>query len=221
MAENKVTTQIIRTNADIAAGIKALRRKCPFMRNAHDLVGVPPLRRRVGGFKGLSRIIVAQQVSVASASAINAKFVATIEPFNAETVLISSDEVLQGCGLSRPKIRTLRAMSEAVIGGDVNFRSIGRSSPEKVREVLTAVKGIGPWTADIYIMFCMGHRDGFAVGDLALQQGAADLMGLDERPTADELLEIAERWRPWRGVAARLLWAYYGHLRSQKNAMPN
>ena len=162
-----------------------------------------------------------QQLSVASALAITTRLMERVQPFHPNVVLACEDEVFQGCGLSRPKIRTLRAVSEAVISREVNFRSIARSSPEKVHQVLTAVKGIGPWTADIYIMFCMGHRDGFAAGDLALQQGTAELIGLKTRPSGDELLEIAERWRPWRGVAARVLWAYYAHNRSLKNAMPS
>ena len=191
------------------------------MRRAHDIVGMPPLRRRVGGFQGLARIVMGQQLSVASAAAITKRLLETVKPFDAVTVSNISDEVLQGCGLSRPKIRTLRAVSDAVIADDLNFRSIGRSSPEKVQAVLTSVKGIGPWTADIYIMFCMGHRDGFAVGDLALQQGCAELMELEARPTGDELLQIAERWRPYRSIAARLLWSYYAHNRAQKNAMPS
>jgi len=216
----KTESNIIRTNADIARGMKALGRQCAHMKHAQGLVGMPPLRRRQGGFTGLARIVMGQQLSVASAAAITTRLMERVQPFDAENVLACSDEVLHGCGLSRPKIRTLRAVSEAVISGDVNFRSVARSTPEKVHEVLTAVKGIGPWTADIYIMFCMGHRDGFAVGDLALQKGAAELMGLKERPSGDELLQIAERWRPYRSVAARVLWAYYAHNRAQKNAMP-
>ena len=221
MVGEKKTSQIIRTNADIEAGVKMLRRKCGFMRRAHDSVGMPPLRRRVGGFQGLARIVMGQQLSVASASAITKRLFEAVKPFDAVMVSNIGDEVLQDCGLSRPKIRTLRAVSDAVIAGDLNFRSIGRSTPEKVQAVLTSVKGIGPWTADIYIMFCMGHRDGFAVGDLALQQGCAELMELEARPTGDELMQIAERWRPYRSIAARLLWSYYAHNRAQKNAMPS
>ena len=220
MVQKKKESNVIRSNADVARGIKALCRQCDYMKGAVGLVGVPQVRRRQSGFPGLARIVIGQQLSVASAAAITKRVVDTVKPLNAQTIAECSDEVLQGCGLSRPKIRTLRAISEAVQGGDMNFRSIARSSPEKVHAVLTAVKGIGPWTADIYIMFCMGHRDGFAVGDLALQIGAGELMGIDARPSPDELLEIAERWRPWRSVAALVLWSYYGHQRTQKSALP-
>ena len=85
---------------------------------------------------------------------------------------------------------------------------------------LTAVTGIGPWTADVYIMFCLGRADGWAPGDLALQVAAQHALELDERPDKEEMLELAERWRPWRGVAARLLWAYYAALKQQRTAVP-
>lgn len=220
MTVKKTKSDLIRTHDDIARGVRALRRKCAHMREAHDQAGSPPLRRRRGGFEGLARIIVAQQLSVASASAISGRLQKTVSPFTATEFMRTDDEVIQGCGVSRPKIRTLRAVGIAVDEGVVNFRSLARKSPEEVHQVLTSLKGIGPWTADIYIMFCMGHSDGFAPGDLALQQATADLMGLGERPSVEELADIAERWRPWRGVAARLLWSYYAHARAQKNAMP-
>ena len=89
-----------------------------------------------------------------------------------------------------------------------------------MHEALTAVSGIGPWTADIYIMFCLGRADAFAAGDLALQIAAQHVAGLDQRPKPTELAALAERWRPWRGVAARLLWAYYPHMRKVKQGTP-
>ena len=91
---------------------------------------------------------------------------------------------------------------------------------EEVHATLTAVSGIGPWTADVYIMFCLGRADGWAPGDLALQIAAQQALGLDERPDPVEMLELAERWRPWRGVAARLLWAYYAALKAKRTAVP-
>lgn len=203
----------IESERDIAAGVKALRGGCPIMRRAHDVAGDPPLRRRPAGFEGLVRIIVAQQLSTASAGAIWGRLAEKIVPLTAETLLAHTDADLKGVGLSAPKIRTLRAVSEAVATRALRLQSLGRLPEEAVHEALCAVKGIGPWTADIYIMFCLGRADAFASGDLALQVAAGHAAGREERPSAAELSEMAERWRPWRGVAARLLWAYYPHMK--------
>ena len=210
----------IHTDADVQAAVKVLRRKCAHMRKAHDLSGDPPLRRRAGGFEGLVRIVNGQQLSVASASAIYARVEATIKPLTAKKLLAASDETLRGCGLSRPKIKTLRAISEAVVGG-LALDALADMAEEDAIARLTGVSGIGPWTADIYLMFCVGRADVFASGDLALQIAAQMLMGLETRPTAKELAAIAnENWRPYRAVAARLLWAYYAEAKKQGTAVP-
>ncbi len=183
------------------------------MCRAHDIAGDPPLRRRPAGFEGLARIIVGQQLSIASASAIWGRLAERLSPLDPEAVLRAPDDVLRSVGLSAAKIRTLRAVSEAVVVKTVDLAVLDRAGDEAVHETLCAVKGIGPWTADIYIMFCLGRADAFASGDLALQVAAAHAAGSDGRLTPVELLTMAERWRPWRGVAARLLWAYYPHIR--------
>jgi DNA-3-methyladenine glycosylase II len=209
----------IETDAHIRVGVTALRRKCQHMRKAHDFAGDPPLRRRAGGLEGLVRIVNGQQLSVASASAIHAKLEAAFKPLTAEKLLAAPDAALQGCGLSRPKIKTVRAIAEAVVGG-LDLDGLATVPPEQAVATLTAISGIGPWTADVYLMFCVGHRDVFAAGDLALQIAAQTVMGLDSRPTAKELAVIAERWRPWRAVAAGVLWAYYAECKKQGTAVP-
>jgi DNA-3-methyladenine glycosylase II len=206
--------------ADIRAGVKVLRRKCPTMRLAHDLAGDPPLRRRAAGFEGLARIIVGQQLSVASAEAIWGRTRAAIEPFRADVLLALDDAVLRAAGLSRGKVLTLRSAAEAVAAGRLDLDRLALAPGTELREALTAVRGVGPWTADIFDMFCIGRRDAFAPGDLALQVAAQMAMGLEARPTPIDLEEIAERWRPWRGVAARLLWAYYRVARETRSGMP-
>ena len=210
----------IETAADITKGIRALRRKCPIMRKIHDATGAPPLRRRPPGFPGLVRIIVGQQVSVASAASIWARCETVIKPMHARTVAVLDDDALRSAGLSRPKIRTLRAVSDAVISKHLNLRPSHSVPDSEIHAALTAVSGIGPWTADLYLLACLGRPDTFAAGDLALQISAQHAFELDNRPTADELLVLAETWRPWRAVAARLLWSYYQIVKNQKSGMP-
>jgi DNA-3-methyladenine glycosylase II len=119
-----------------------------------------------------------------------------------------SDEELRAAGLSRGKVRTLRAVCEAIEDG-LDLEQLAHEPEDVVHEVLTALPGIGPWSADIYLLFCLGRADAFPAGDLALQIVARRALRLRERPTPERLLAIAERWRPWRGVAAHLLWADY------------
>lgn len=219
VADYDTVQRIIEAEADIAEGVAALRRACPVMSKVHDAAGHPPLRRREAGFEGLARIIVGQQLSVASAAAIWARTFAAVQPFTPERLLSLSDAELGKAGLSRPKIRTLRAVSQACVDG-LDLVALAEASDEDVHARLTEVNGIGPWTADIYLMFCLGRADAWASGDLALQIAAQQAFGLEERPTRDELQALAERWRPWRGVAARLLWAFYAVAKQQKSAVP-
>ena len=201
--------RVIAVDDDIREGIRAMRRKCHVIRQMHKLAGDPPLRRREAGFEGLARIIVSQQLSVASANAIWTRFADVVQPMDAATVLEKNDDELRSAGLSRPKMRTLRALSVAIVEEGLLLDQLDHLNEEEVHAALTRVSGIGPWTADIFLMFCLGRADSFAAGDLALQEAVRMAFELDERPNAKELLEIAERWRPWRAVAARLLWGYY------------
>jgi DNA-3-methyladenine glycosylase II len=213
------TITLLQTKTDIRVGLKALRRQCPAIRKAHDRTGDPALRRRPGGFEGLVRIINGQQLSVASAAAIHARMTATLQPLTADAILQASDETLRGCGLSRPKVKTVRALAAAVHAG-LDLDALGTQPVTDAHAQLTAVSGIGPWTADVYLMFCVGHADVFAPGDLALQIAAHDLMNLAARPTTKEMAVIAERWQPWRAVAALALWAYYAELKNSGTALP-
>jgi DNA-3-methyladenine glycosylase II len=200
----------------VLAGVRALRRKCAIMRHVHDTAGDPPLRLRPAGFEGLARIIVGQQLSVASATAIWDRTAQVCSPFRPDVMLSLTDKQLTAAGLSRSKVRTLRAIAEAC-GNGMDLVALAGLEEEAVHTALTAVIGIGPWTADVYIMFCLGRADAWAPGDLALQIAAQRALGLAERPTTEELRQIGDRWRPWRGVAARLLWAYYAALKQQKS----
>jgi DNA-3-methyladenine glycosylase II len=210
--------RIIVTEADIRTGVKALRRKCATMRHVHDTAGDPPLRRALAGFEGLARIVVGQQLSIASAAAIWGRTLAACQPFEPAAMLRLTDAQLAAAGLSRPKIRTLRAVGACA--GGLDLAALETASDADIHAALTEVVGIGPWTADVYIMFCLGRADAWAPGDLALQIAVQRALALSERPGLDDMMAHAERWRPWRAVAARLLWAYYAAVKAKGTAVP-
>jgi DNA-3-methyladenine glycosylase II len=198
----------ILTDANMRQGLRALRRQCGHIRLVHDRAGDPALRQHSPGFEGLARIIVGQQLSLASAEAIWGRVKLAAKPMTPAAFLALSDEQLRAAGLSRGKVRTLRAVCAAIEGG-LDLDQLAHEPEDVVHEVLTALPGIGPWSADIYLLFCLGRADAFPAGDLALQIVATRALRLRERPSSERLLELAERWRPWRGVAAHLLWADY------------
>jgi DNA-3-methyladenine glycosylase II len=177
--------------------------------------GPPPLRRREAGFAGLAAIIMSQQVSTASATAIFGRLQARIVPLEAAEIAKATEEDLRACGLSNAKIRALRAVAHAIVEGGLDLKRLGELDAEDAHKALVAVKGIGPWTADIFLLFCLGHPDAFPVGDLALQEAAKLALNLKRRPDPARLERIAERWRPLRGVAARMLWAYYRGVKAR------
>jgi DNA-3-methyladenine glycosylase II len=201
-------SRIIETDADLRLGVRALRRMCPHLRSVYERTGNPPLRRHPPGFEGLARIIVGQQLSIASAEAIWGRLIRAVRPMKHEAFLALTDDELRAAGLSRGKVRTLRAVSSAMENG-LDLEALAGAPEGDVHEALTAVPGIGPWSADIFLLFCLGRADAFAAGDLALQTAVRDALNLKERPSREALLSIAERWRPWRGVAAHMLWADY------------
>ena len=207
---------LIACDADLDEGMVALAALDPRWGTLVAATGRPPLRRREGGFVGLVSIVVAQQLSVASARAVWARVEAVLAPLTAERIAAATDEEMRLAGLSRSKQRTLRALAAAVLAEELVFETLADVDAEEVHARLTAVSGIGPWTADIYLLFCLGHRDGFAAGDLAVQEAARQVFGLPERPKPAELTALAEAWRPWRGVAARLLWAHYARMKSRE-----
>lgn len=212
--------RVVETDADVAAGVAALRRKCPVFRRMHAVAGIPPLRRRPAGFEGLARIIVGQQLSVASAAAIWTRTALVVQPFEPSVLLAMADAELRGAGLSASKVRTLRAIAGAVAVDGLDLDALDPLDDAAVHAALTGICGIGPWTADIFLMFCLGRADAFATGDLALQVAAQWALDLETRPTPAELIAIAERWRPWRSVAARMLWSYYAVVKKTRSAVP-
>lgn len=207
---------ILVDEAALAEGFAHLCALCPVMDRLSQQGVVPPMRRREPGFTGLAAIIVAQQLSVASARAIWAKVEVGLSPLSPVSVANASDEAMRACGLSAPKIRTLRAIARAALEEGLDFSALETMPPDEAHARLVTIKGVGPWTADIYLLFCLGQADAFPAGDLALQEAARIAYGLPERPDVKTFTAFAERWRPWRGVAAKTLWAYYAVAKSRE-----
>lgn len=177
------------------------------------IAGHPPMRRREGGFPGLARLICGQQISVAAAASIWGRLETKFVPLDHHAILKARTPQLQRVGLSMPKIRTFRHIARAVRDEHLNIDALAHMPAEEAHAQLVKVKGIGPWTADIYLMFCVGHADAFASGDLALQEAARIMLNKRKRPDAKQLEKIARLWKPYRSVAARLLWAYYAAVK--------
>lgn len=196
--------RIIHSLDCVAEGAAWLSGREPGFARALPLVGALPLRREADGFPALLRAIVGQQVSVASARAIWGRLEG-LGLTEAAAMAAASDDDLRAAGLSRQKARYGRALAQA----GIDFHALRSVSDVEVVQTLVAVPGIGVWTAEIYAMFALGRADVFAPGDLALQEAARVLFGLEARPSEKQLRAMAEEWSPWRSVAARILWAYY------------
>lgn len=192
----------------MAEGAAWLAGSEPRFAEALALCGPPPLRRRAGGFGALVGAIVSQQVSVASARAIQGRLDAAGLATPADYIARSDDD-LRALGLSRQKSRYVKALAEA----GIDFDMLAHAPEAQITETLTAVPGIGRWTAEIYVMFSLGRADTFAPADLALQEAARLLFDLPDRPREAPMRAMAQAWSPWRTVAAGMLWHYYHHVK--------
>lgn len=195
----------------VAATREKLATLDPALAVAHLEAPLFPWRMKPGGFPGLVRMILEQQVSVVSATAIWNRLEAGLGRVEPEEVLALDPEVLKAFGLTRQKTRYIRALAEAKI----DFDGLKRLDDKQATAVLTAVTGIGRWTAEAYLMICEGRTDFFPAGDVALQEAMRAAEGAAARPSEKALYLRAEAWRPHRGVAAHLLWAYYASLKKR------
>lgn len=195
--------------------LAALAAQCPVMARLHAERGLPPLRRRPAGFEGLVHVVVFQQISTLAAQSIWRRTQEVMGAITPERLAEASDEDYRASGQSRPKVRTLRAVAAAVLDGTLDLECLPQLSAEDAHTALVRVKGIGPWTADVYLLTCLGHGDAWPAGDIALQAAAQDALALPARPDAKAMTAIAERWRPHRAGAARLLWAHYAALKGR------
>jgi DNA-3-methyladenine glycosylase II len=209
----------IHTEADLDIALAGLIKADPRLTAVMSVAGRPPLRRRPDGFAGLVSIVVAQQLSTASAKAILGRLTAAFDPLDHAAILKARRDKLARIGLSAPKIRTLKAIAKAIDKGELDLPSLIDLPADEAHGQLTAVHGIGPWTADIYLLFCLGHADAWPAGDLALQEAVRLAFALKERPTSKAMGPLAEVWRPWRGAAAYLLWTYYRVVKQREGVL--
>nr|WP_156711903.1 DNA-3-methyladenine glycosylase [Nitratireductor arenosus] len=204
---------------DVMAGLEALCALDPRLRDVRAAAGEVPLRRIAPGFASLVSIVVSQQVSRASADAIFGRLAALVRPMTPQALGGASDDLFREAGLSRPKQKTLRAVAGVFAENGFDLDAVCRLDAEEAIARMTALHGIGPWTAEVYLLFASGHPDIFPAGDVALQSAVGHAFAIDPRPATRAVAEIAESWRPWRGVAARLFWAYYREMKG-RDALP-
>jgi len=197
----------------LSRAVKVLAKECAIIKAAHEFVGVPEWRTRAPDYAGLARIIAYQQLSTKAAGTIWGRVEVLLGKVSPKTVLAADIDALRACGLSRPKIAHIRSIAEAVESGALNFRRIARASDEAAQTELVAVKGIGPWTADVYLMFCLGRWDVFPHADIGLSEAYRMISGERKRHPPKKFLKTSERWRPYRGVAAHMLWSYINAAR--------
>lgn len=201
------------TPAQIAAARLALADRDPALARAHAAAPTFEWRLRNSGFAALMKLIVEQQVSVASAEAIWGRVEAALGPVDSPGVLAAGEAGLRSCGLSGPKARYALGIAQARERGEIDLDGLAALDDEAAIAALTRMKGVGRWTAEVYLMFAEGRTDVFPALDIALQHGLRMADGAAERLPVAALIARAEEWRPWRGVAAHLLWAYYGVMK--------
>jgi DNA-3-methyladenine glycosylase II len=204
-----MASRFLHDDADLGAALAVLAAADPRLAKLLDIAGRPALRRRPAGFSGLCAIICAQQLSTASAAAIWGRLVAAFDPFHHDAIRRARAAKLARIGLSRSKIKTMKSIGRAIAEDAIDLDALAGMEADAAHAALTALHGVGPWTADIYLLFCLGHADAWPAGDLALQEAARLAFDLERRPISKDMIKLAEKWRPLRGVAAHLLWNYY------------
>jgi DNA-3-methyladenine glycosylase II len=197
------------TQKTLAQAARELAARDRLLANIHATYGDPPLWRRATGFRTLVHIILEQQVSLSSAKSMLLRLEREIQPFTPERFLELGETHLRGLGVTRQKSSYLLHLSESVVNGRLSLRGLSRLSDDQALILLTGIKGIGLWSANIYLLMAMRRADIWPAGDLALAVAVKELKGLATKPTAEELELVAQRWRPYRAVAARMLWQYY------------
>ncbi|KKB08290.1 DNA-3-methyladenine glycosidase [Devosia chinhatensis] len=213
------TTPRIDDPDGVAWHLDALTRQAPALQAVWSEVGQVQPRINPKHFAGMAKVICGQQLSVQSAAAIWSRFEALPGALEPQTYLLLSEERVRGAGFSRGKFLSLRAVAEAVVAGELNFSEVDGLPAEQAIARLVALKGVGPWTAEVYLLFCAGHPDIFPAGDLALLKAVHQGLGLDARPTIKEMIGIAQHWSPHRSAAALLFWRYFAALKNRESSL--
>src|SRR4051794_8130035 len=196
-------------HSDLEDAVQALVAQDPRLRPIFELTGMPALRQREPGFAGLAAIVCGQQLSTASAAAIWARISTAFDPFHHDAIRKARADRLGRLGLSAAKIKTLKNIARELATERLNLDVLANEDADAAHNTLTGLHGIGPWTADVYLLFCLGHGDAWPSGDLAVQEAVRIGLGLKQRPTPKQMVALAEPWRPMRGAAAHLWWSYY------------
>jgi DNA-3-methyladenine glycosylase II len=197
------------THQTLSEGVVYLTGRDRQLKSVITRYGPPPLWDRKEGFATLIYIIIEQQVSIASAKAVYGRLLEKVSPLTPANFLSVSDDDLKSVGLSRQKVSYCRNLSRAIADGDLDPAALSGFDDDRVKKELTKVKGIGSWTADIYLLMALRRPDAWPAGDLALAQAVRKLKRYKTRPSPERLESISRTWRPWRAVAARILWHYY------------
>ena len=200
---------------DLERAIARLVKNDPRLRPILAITGMPALRRREPGFAGLARIVVGQQLSTASANAIWTRMSGAFDPFHHDSIRRATAARLGKLGLSAAKIKTLKLLAREIQAKRLDLDALADLDADEAHKILTKLHGVGPWTADVYLLFCLGHADAWPAGDLALQDAVRLGLNLASRPNTKEMNALAEDWRPLRGAAAHLWWAYYRAARQR------
>ena len=207
------------SQSDLEDAMLLLLKQDPRLKPILAQTGMPALRQREPGFAGLAHIVCGQQLSTASAAAIWARLAAAFDPLDHHAIGKARADRLGRLGLSAAKIKTLKFIAKELAADRLNLDVLANEDVDAAHHALTSLHGIGPWTADIYLLFCLGHGDAWPAGDLAVQEAIKIGLGLKERPTAKQMAPLAEPWRPYRGAAAHLWWAYYRVLKKREGVL--
>ena len=222
MTEKRESSQVssmiihLSSQSDLEDAIHALLKQDKRLKPIFELTGMPALRQREPGFAGLAHIVCGQQLSTASAAAIWGRISSAFDPFDHHAIRKARADRLGRLGLSAAKIKTLKLLARELTEERLNLDVLANEDADTAHNTLTAHHGIGPWTADVYLLFCLGHGDAWPAGDLAVQEAVKIGLGLKTRPTAKQMAALAEPWRPYRGAAAHLWWSYYRMLRKRE-----
>lgn len=211
----------LRTQTDLDDALATLLKLDPRLVPIMKITGTPALRQRAPGFAGLATIVCGQQLSTSAAAAIWGRVSAAFDPFDPHAILKARTDRLGRLGLSAAKIKSLKFIARELANERLNLDVLAEQDADASHHALTQLPGIGPWTADIYLLFCLGHGDAWPAGDLAIQEAMRIGLGLAARPTVKQMGPLAEIWRPVRGAAAHLWWSYYRVLKKREGVIAN